>query len=82
MEKSVLTDYLNDRVIPRIEGDGGYMEVTGFDGGVLSVVFRGECSKCGKLDRLVEWIENMILHDLGIGVKIEYTRRRPYFQEV
>lgn len=82
MEKNDLLAYLSDKIIPRVEGDGGYMEVTGLDGQTLTVVFRGECAKCGRLDRLVEWIGNMIKTDLGVSVDIDYTRARPYFQEV
>ncbi|MDE6723237.1 MAG: NifU family protein [Eubacterium sp.] len=52
--------YIADVLSPKIQGDGGWIEFVSFENGVLTVIFRGECSKCLILDRCVNWIKGEI----------------------
>ena len=63
--------YINEYIRPRLQGDGG--EVT--------VLLQGECSKCLILDRCLAWIEERIEHDLGKKVRVVGIRKKPYFQD-
>lgn len=75
-------DYIENVIQPKLQGDGGWIEYSGENSDELTVVFRGECSKCLILHRCVAWIESQILNDLGQQVRIRAVRKRPYFQDV
>ena len=74
--------YVSEVLQPKLQGDGGWIEFVDFDGEVLTVIFRGECSKCLILHRCVEWIESEIKRDLHKTVKVNAIRKKPYFQDV
>lgn len=74
--------YINEVLQPKIQGDGGWIEFVSLNGNVLTVIFRGECSKCLILNRCVEWIEGEIKRDLHKTVKVNAIRKKPYFQDV
>lgn len=74
--------YINEVLQPKIQGDGGWIEFVSLNGNVLTVIFRGECSKCLILNRCVEWIEDEIKRDLHKTVKVNAIRKKPYFQDV
>ncbi len=72
-------DYIENIINPKIQGDGGWVEFSSFDGETLELIFRGECSKCLILERCVAWIESEIKKDQGETVKIRAVRKKPYF---
>lgn len=74
--------YVENVLQPKLQGDGGWIEFFKYEEGILTVIFRGECSKCLILHRCIAWIEGEIKKDLGITVKLEAIRRKPYFQDV
>ncbi len=74
--------YINEKIAPKLQGDGGWVEFVSFENGELTLRFRGECSKCLILHRCVEWIEEQIKVDLKKTVKIVAVRKRPYFQDI
>lgn len=74
--------YIAEVLSPKIQGDGGWIEFVSFESGVLTVVFRGECSKCLILNRCIDWIKGEIKRDLKKNVEIRAIRKKPYFQEV
>ena len=75
-------NYVENVLAPKLQGDGGWVEFVSLDNGVLTLVFRGECSKCLILHRCVEWIEGEIKRDLKKNVKVIAIRKKPYFQDV
>lgn len=75
-------DYIENVIQPKLQGDGGWIEYKEENAGELTVVFRGECSKCLILHRCVAWIETQILNDTGQRVHIRAIRKKPYFQDV
>ena len=77
-----LQQYIETVIQPKLMGDGGWVEYKSLDGTDLTLVFRGECSKCLILSRCCDWIEQEISRDLGKVVHITAIRKRPYFQEV
>ncbi len=77
-----IKDYVENVLQPKIQGDGGWIEFVSLDGNELTVIFRGECSKCLILHRCVDWIEEQIKTDLHKTVKINAIRKKPYFQDV
>ena len=74
--------YIETVLQPKIQGDGGWIEFVSLEGKELTVVFRGECSKCLILHRCTEWIEEQIKRDLNKSVKVTAIRKKPYFQDV
>ena len=77
-----IQDYVENVLQPKLQGDGGWIEFVSLDGQELTVIFRGECSKCLILHRCVDWIEKQIEHDLHKTVKVNAIRKKPYFQDV
>ena len=73
--------YIEEVVAPKLQGDGGWVEFISLDEGVLTLVFKGECSKCLILHRCVQWIEQQIELEIKKKVKIEAIRKKPYFQD-
>lgn len=74
--------YIEDVLQPKIQGDGGWIEYVSLEGNELSVIFRGECSKCLILHRCVAWIEEQIKLYCKKNVKVNAIRKKPYFQDV
>ena len=49
--------YIKKIIRPKIQGDGGEVEFESLsEDGTLTLIFRGECSKCLILNRCVDWI--------------------------
>lgn len=74
--------YINEVLAPKLQGDGGWVEYVSLENGVLTLRFRGECSKCLILHRCTAWIEDEIKKDLNKTVTVNAIRKRPYFQDV
>ena len=66
-------------IAPKLQGDGGFIDLTGTDGNVLHVRLQGECSKCAIVPRCMSWIEEEIKRDLGIDVTVFAERKKPFF---
>lgn len=73
--------YVETVLQPKLQGDGGWIEFVSFENEVLTVIFRGECSKCLILHRCEAWIEEQIQKDLGLKIKLCGIRKKPYFQD-
>ena len=74
--------YIENTLAPRLQGDGGWVEFVSCEAGKLTLVFRGECSKCMILDRCTAWIEQKIREDLGETVTVVPVRKKPFFWDV
>ena len=74
-----MKQYIEEVLAPRIQGDGGWVEFVSLEGDRLTLIFRGECSKCMILDRCVRWIEEKIRNDLERQVTIVPVRKKPFF---
>lgn len=77
-----IQNYIETVLQPKLQGDGGWIEFVSLDGNELTVIFRGECSKCLILHRCIAWIENEIKRDLNKTVTVKAIRKKPYFQDV
>lgn len=77
-----IQNYIETVLQPKLQGDGGWIEFVSLDGNELTVIFRGECSKCLILHRCIAWIENEIKRDLNKKVTVKAIRKKPYFQDV
>lgn len=75
-------DYVENVLQPKLQGDGGWVEFVSLEGDVLTLIFRGECSKCLILHRCAAWIEEQIKNDLNKKLTINVIRKKPYFQDV
>ena len=73
--------YVEEVLQPKLQGDGGWVEYADLKDGELTLVFRGECSKCLILHRCTAWIEEQIKLDLNRNVKVNAVRKKPYFQD-
>ena len=74
-------NYVENILQPKLQGDGGWVEYVSLEGDTLTLIFRGECSKCLILHRCTAWIEEQIKHDLKKTVKVKAIRKKPYFQD-
>lgn len=77
-----IQNYVEAVLQPKLQGDGGWIEFVSLSGNELTLIFRGECSKCLILERCVAWIEEQIKKDLNKSVKVVAIRKKPYFQDV
>lgn len=72
--------YIKKIIRPKIQGDGGEVEFESLsEDGTLTLIFRGECSKCLILNRCVDWIAEEVLKKTSKLVKIKAVRKKPYF---
>ena len=71
--------YIEQVLAPRLQGDGGWVEVAEEQDDALTLVFRGECSKCLILDRCVDWMAQQLEREFGRPVKLTAVRKKPYF---
>lgn len=72
--------YIKKIIRPKIQGDGGEVEFESLsEDGTLTLIFRGECSKCLILNRCVDWITEEVLKNTSKLVKIKAVRKKPYF---
>lgn len=76
-----IQEYVEQILQPKLQGDGGWVEYVSMKDSELTLVFRGECSKCLILHRCVSWIEEQIKNDLNRNVKVNAIRKKPYFQD-
>ena len=74
-----MKEYVEHVLAPRIQGDGGWVEFQSLEGDRLTLIFRGECSKCMILNRCTDWIEQKIETDLQKKVKVVPIRKKPFF---
>lgn len=74
--------YVENVLLPKLQGDGGWVEYVSLEGNELTLIFRGECSKCLILHRCVSWIEEEIERDLKKKVMVTAIRKKPYFHDV
>lgn len=77
-----IQNYVESVLQPKLQGDGGWVEFVSLDEDILSLRFRGECSKCLILNRCTDWIEEQIKKDLNKMVKVNPIRKKPYFQDM
>lgn len=77
-----IQNYIESVLQPKLQGDGGWVEFESYNKNELTLVFRGECSKCLILHRCVAWIEEQIQKDLKLKVNVIPVRKKPYFQDV
>ena len=76
-----MKEYIENIIKPKLQGDGGWIEFVSFENNKLTVIFRGECSKCLILHRCEAWIVSEIECDLGLKVELCGIRKKPYFQD-
>ena len=74
-----MKDYIEKVLGPRIQADGGWVEFVSLQGDKLELIFRGECSKCGILNRCCDWITQQIEKEFGQRVTIIPVRKKPFF---
>lgn len=77
-----MKDYIETVLAPRLQGDGGWVEFVSLEGEKLTLLFRGECSKCLILNRCADWIAGKIKEDLGLSVTVAPIRKKPFFWDV
>lgn len=74
-----MEDYIKDTIAPRISGDGGWVEFVSYKDHELSLIFRGECSKCIVLDKCIDWIAQEVKKDLNEEITIVPVSIKPFF---
>ena len=74
-----MREFIETVIAPRLQGDGGWVEFVSLEGDSLTLLFRGECSKCGILDRCTDWIAQQAKEKLGKTVQIVSVRKKPFF---
>lgn len=74
-----MKEFIENVLAPRLQGDGGWVEFVSCENGKLTLIFRGECSKCQILNRCTDWIAQQIRQNLGETVTVEPIRKKPFF---
>ena len=78
-QEAAMENYICNTIGPSIRGDGGWVEFVSYEDHCLTLIFRGECSKCAILNRCLDWIRQEILRDLKEEVTINPICRKPFF---
>lgn len=60
-----MKEYIENVLAPKLQGDGGWVEFVSYENKKLTLIFRGECSKCLILNRCVDWIAQQIKEAKG-----------------
>ena len=55
-----MKEYIENVLAPKLQGDGGWVDFVSYENNKLTLIFRGECSKCLILNRCVDWIAQQI----------------------
>lgn len=76
-----MEEYIRNVIAPKLQGDGGWIEMVSYDGDSVLVRFQGECSKCNVLQKCLKWIESEIKRDLKIEVQLKSVLKKPYFED-
>jgi Fe-S cluster biogenesis protein NfuA len=75
--------YIENKIKPKIQADGGEIDFIGFENGVLSLLLQGECSRCTTVDKcLNKWLVTEIKKDLDEAVTIKFIKKLPFFWDV
>ena len=74
-----MKEYIENVLAPKLQGDGGWVEFVSYENKKLTLIFRGECSKCLILNRCVDWIAQQIKEAKGETVGITAVRKKPFF---
>ncbi len=74
-----MKEYIENVVAPRLQADGGWVEFVEQREDCVTLAFRGECSKCEVLNRCADWIAGKILEELGVRVRVNAIRKKPFF---
>lgn len=74
-----MKDYIEQKIVPRLRGDGGWLDVLSIEDSIIKVRLQGECSKCAISPRCMDWICNEIKRNLDRDVKIQFVRKKPFF---
>ena len=77
-----MREFVEKELAPRLRGDGGWVEYVDLNEGEMTLVFRGECSKCHILDRCTAWMEEKIEQRFGEKIHIVAVRKKPFFWDV
>ena len=48
-----MKEYIENVLAPKLQGDGGWVEFVSYENKKLTLIFRGECSKCLMLRSLL-----------------------------
>ena len=70
-----MKEYIENVLAPKLQGDGGWVDFVSYENNKLTLIFRGECSKCLILNRCVDWIAQQIKEAKGETVEINAIRK-------
>ena len=76
---NAMKEYIENVLAPKLQGDGGWVDFVSYENNKLTLIFRGECSKCLILNRCVDWIAQQIKEAKGETVEITAVRKKPFF---
>ena len=69
-----MKEYIENVLAPKLQGDGGWVEFVSYENKKLTLIFRGECSKCLILNRCVDWIAQQIKEAKGETVDARVSK--------
>ena len=69
-DENEIIQLLNDYIRPAVEGDGGAIEFSSFNDGIVKVILKGACSGCpSSTATLNGGIESLLIQKLGDKIK-------------
>ncbi len=74
-----MREFIEQVISPRLQGDGGWVEYVSREGNRVTLIFRGECSKCLILNRCTDWIAQQAKEKLGEEITVVPIRKKPFF---
>lgn len=75
-----LKSFIENKINPRVQGDGGEVTFISFDKNVLSIMVQGECSRCPlTAGCFKDWMVQEIGKVWHQEVKVKIIVKKPYF---
>lgn len=76
-----LKEYVEERLRPRVQSDGGEIRFLSYENGTLAVEILGECAACPGCGRLQDFIIDDIAKRFGMHVRLKPVVIKPYFRD-
>jgi len=75
-----ISRFLEEQIRPRVQGDGGDLELTALEGNALRIKALNECSRCPLTTNCYkEWLRSRINTEFNAFYDVEIQIQKPYF---
>lgn len=75
-----LKRFIEEKINPRVQGDGGEVTFVSFENNGVSIRVQGECSRCPLIEKCFkDWMVQEIKKAFGQVIDVKLIVKKPYF---